>query len=156
MLHSSFFFSFFYFFKYFLLVTFEDRPKVFFYYSNHHLFVYFYISPQVTYDVTISNNSLLEIHSHEERLNIVNILWKKTNDFLILIENGSLEGYVTLMEARNMILAKGDSDSELREEWKDGHVGHVFAPVGITPPVTQYHTNPESVWIVECDCRMVQ
>ncbi|XP_071815016.1 ribosome assembly protein METTL17, mitochondrial-like [Apostichopus japonicus] len=86
------------------------------------------VSPQVTYDVTISNNSLLEIHSHEERLNIVNILWKKTNDFLILIENGSLEGYVTLMEARNMILAKGDSDSELREEWKDGHLGHVFAP----------------------------
>lgn len=82
------------------------------------------VSPEIKYDVTVSNHSLLEIKSHEERLKIVNILWKKTKDFLILIENGTLEGYFSLMEVRNMILAKGQEE----EEGSDYDVGHVFAP----------------------------
>ncbi|KAJ8041992.1 Methyltransferase-like protein 17, mitochondrial [Holothuria leucospilota] len=86
------------------------------------------VSPKTTFDITISNNSLLEIQSHEERMKLLDILWNKTKDFLILIENGSLEGYYTLMEARNMILAKGQNEVSFNPEWCKGEEGYVFAP----------------------------
>lgn len=62
-------------------------------------------------------------------MKLLDILWNKTKDFLILIENGSLEGYYTLMEARNMILAKGQNEGSFDQEWCKGEEGHVFAPV---------------------------
>ncbi|XP_022091898.1 methyltransferase-like protein 17, mitochondrial isoform X2 [Acanthaster planci] len=101
------------------------------------------------YDLTISAYSLLELPSRTDRLNTLRTLWRKTDQFLILIECGTNEGYKTIMEARDFILndiqkeeernllkrrvAEGVTREVAREEvglveHSTTLAGHVFAP----------------------------
>ncbi|XP_060677342.1 methyltransferase-like protein 17, mitochondrial [Hemiscyllium ocellatum] len=90
---------------------------------------YLPVSPKVSYDLVISAYSLSELPSLADRLCAVETLWRKTDSFLVLIENGTREGHQILMEAREAVLkAKGEESS-----------GHVFAPCphdGVCPKLT--------------------
>ncbi|XP_014310186.1 methyltransferase-like protein 17, mitochondrial isoform X2 [Myotis lucifugus] len=80
------------------------------------------VSPKVQFNVVVSAFSLSELPSKADRAEIVQTLWRKTSDFLILVENGTKAGHCLLMEARDLVL-KGKEKSPL-----DPRPGFVFAP----------------------------
>ncbi|XP_054986741.1 methyltransferase-like protein 17, mitochondrial isoform X2 [Sorex araneus] len=80
------------------------------------------VSPKVQFDVVISAFSLSELPSKAHRTEVVQTLWRKTNRFLILLENGTKAGHRLLMDARDLVL-KGKEKCPL-----DPRPGFVFAP----------------------------
>ncbi|XP_071481490.1 ribosome assembly protein METTL17, mitochondrial-like [Diadema antillarum] len=111
--------------------------------------VYFrYFTPvalRTKYSVTLSAYSLLELPSLNDRINTVRNLWRKTSDYMVLIESGNYESYLALMEVRDAILQEecGEPEGDLREEKstdlqqpiqdrliqdEEPVGGHVFAP----------------------------
>ncbi|GIY26328.1 methyltransferase-like protein 17, mitochondrial [Caerostris darwini] len=61
-------------------------------------------SENIKYDVVVSAFSLLDLPSVSERLRVIDTLWRKTNDILVIIEYGNLSGYYSVMDARDYIL----------------------------------------------------
>ncbi|XP_072013959.1 ribosome assembly protein METTL17, mitochondrial-like [Amphiura filiformis] len=96
------------------------------------------IGSRVTFDLTVSAYALLELPNKQERLKTIENLWNKTDQFLVLIENGTFEGFLALMEARDFVMAQRekeqsvDGEDRLQEERNtlglNTQVGHVFAP----------------------------
>eukprot|EP00057_Strongylocentrotus_purpuratus_P032665 XP_788426.2 PREDICTED: methyltransferase-like protein 17, mitochondrial [Strongylocentrotus purpuratus] len=100
------------------------------------------VSLRARYSMTVSAYSLLELPSFQDRVKSVRSLWRLTDDYLVLIENGSYESYLALMEARDAILMESQDqseDSSNAEELEnrfpdrlkpqiDRQGGHVFAP----------------------------
>ncbi|KAM7158853.1 ribosome assembly protein METTL17, mitochondrial isoform 2-T2 [Molossus nigricans] len=80
------------------------------------------VSPKVQFNVVVSAFSLSELPSKADRAEVVQTLWRKTSDFLILVENGTKAGHCLLMEARDLVL-QGKEKSPL-----DPRPGFVFAP----------------------------
>ncbi|CAK6432454.1 unnamed protein product [Pipistrellus nathusii] len=80
------------------------------------------VSPKIQFNVVVSAFSLSELPSRADRTEVVQTLWRKTSDFLILVENGTKAGHCLLMEARDLVL-KGKEKSPL-----DPRPGFVFAP----------------------------
>uniref|UniRef100_A0A9J7XI30 Ribosome assembly protein METTL17, mitochondrial n=1 Tax=Cyprinus carpio carpio TaxID=630221 RepID=A0A9J7XI30_CYPCA len=62
------------------------------------------VSPKVQFDLVIAAFSLSELATLDERLNVIFTLWRKTNSYLVLVENGTKDGHQILMEARDTIL----------------------------------------------------
>ncbi|XP_077982461.1 ribosome assembly protein METTL17, mitochondrial-like [Glandiceps talaboti] len=62
------------------------------------------VSPTNKYDIVVSAYTLMELPSLQERINTLCTLWKKTEHYLIIIENGTNEGFKIILEARNLIL----------------------------------------------------
>lgn len=94
-------------------------------------------STKVKYDLIISAFTLLELPSRDLRANVIENLWHKTNDLLVLIERGNRGGFATLNEARNFILDLSGHDvtkkinftAETRPIFKHTVPScHVFAP----------------------------
>ncbi|XP_076983423.1 ribosome assembly protein METTL17, mitochondrial isoform X2 [Tamandua tetradactyla] len=83
---------------------------------------YLPVSPKVQFDVVVSAFSLSELPSKAERTEVIQNLWRKTSNFLILLENGTKAGHRLLMDARDLVL-KGKEKSPL-----DPQPGFVFAP----------------------------
>ncbi|XP_072126198.1 ribosome assembly protein METTL17, mitochondrial isoform X3 [Mobula birostris] len=75
------------------------------------------VSPKVKFDLVVSAYSLSELPTCADRCRVLETLWRKTQGFLVLIENGTRDGHQILMEARNLVLT---ADVE--------PFGHVFAP----------------------------
>ncbi|XP_051984445.1 methyltransferase-like protein 17, mitochondrial [Xyrauchen texanus] len=67
------------------------------------------VSPKVQFDLVIAAFSLSELATLNERINVIFTLWRKTNFYLVLVENGTKEGHQILMEARDTIL-KGEEE----------------------------------------------
>uniref|UniRef100_A0A8C8SZS8 Ribosome assembly protein METTL17, mitochondrial n=1 Tax=Pelusios castaneus TaxID=367368 RepID=A0A8C8SZS8_9SAUR len=80
------------------------------------------VSPKVQFDLVVSAFSLNELSSLAERRETIQTLWRKTDGFLVLVENGTKEGHQMLMEAREIILRGDDKVSH------DPRKAHVFAP----------------------------
>ncbi|XP_067325903.1 ribosome assembly protein METTL17, mitochondrial isoform X1 [Anolis sagrei] len=80
------------------------------------------VSPKVKFDLVVSAYSLNELSSYSERVETVRTLWRKTDGFLVLVENGTKEGHQILMEARDVILKGTDKVVH------DPREPHVFAP----------------------------
>ncbi|XP_006883346.1 PREDICTED: methyltransferase-like protein 17, mitochondrial [Elephantulus edwardii] len=80
------------------------------------------VSPKVQFDLVVSAFSLSELPSKADRSEVIQTLWRKTSNFLILIENGTKAGHRLLMDARDLVL-KGKEKSPL-----DPRPGFVFAP----------------------------
>ncbi|XP_051778282.1 methyltransferase-like protein 17, mitochondrial isoform X1 [Erpetoichthys calabaricus] len=82
------------------------------------------VSPKVQFDLVVSAFSLIELPSASDRITTIQTLWRKTQSFLVLIENGTKEGHQVLMEARNTILKLQEEDELTKEHWDVS----VFAP----------------------------
>ncbi|KFD53044.1 hypothetical protein D918_05049 [Trichuris suis] len=72
------------------------------------------------YDLVFSAYSLMECPEAEQRLYVVENLWRKTSNFLIIVENGSKAGHRLILEARDHLL-KMTKKSECVENF-------IFAP----------------------------
>ncbi|KAI1901240.1 hypothetical protein AGOR_G00032260 [Albula goreensis] len=66
------------------------------------------VTPKVQFDLVVSAFSLSELPSQKERKDTVRALWRKTNSYLVLVENGTKDGHQILMEARDALLMEED------------------------------------------------
>uniref|UniRef100_A0A3B3ZNF3 Ribosome assembly protein METTL17, mitochondrial n=1 Tax=Periophthalmus magnuspinnatus TaxID=409849 RepID=A0A3B3ZNF3_9GOBI len=62
------------------------------------------VSPKVQFDLVVSAFTLSELPRAVDREDAVFTLWRKTNRYLVLVENGTKEGHQILMEARDTLL----------------------------------------------------
>nr|XP_004672409.3 methyltransferase-like protein 17, mitochondrial isoform X1 [Jaculus jaculus] len=62
------------------------------------------VSPKVQFDVVVSAFALSELPSKADCTEVLKTLWRKTNHFLVLVENGTKAGHRLLMDARDLIL----------------------------------------------------
>lgn len=59
---------------------------------------------QIKYDLVVSAFSLLDILDAKNRIHVIENLWHKTQDMLVVVEHGSRAGFAAVLEARNFIL----------------------------------------------------
>lgn len=67
-------------------------------------------SDRVKYDMVVSAFSLLELPNAELRASVIENLWHKTKDLLVLVERGNKGGFDMINEARSLILDLNDYD----------------------------------------------
>lgn len=60
--------------------------------------------------MVVSSFTLMELPNQRSRVQVVENLWNKTQDLLILVETGSVAGFATILEARNLILSLNGYD----------------------------------------------
>lgn len=82
------------------------------------------MSSTLKYDVVVSSRSLFELPDMASRLRTIDILWRKTSKYLILVEAGTNAGYRLVQEARDYVLEVAQRSQEEREYLE----GHVFSP----------------------------
>lgn len=76
-------------------------------------------SSDLKYSIVLSAYSLFELPSMKARLETIQKLWNKTEDYLIIVEHGSNAGFQVVNEAREYVLnLKADKD----------RVGYAFSP----------------------------
>lgn len=80
------------------------------------------VSPKVQFDLVVSAFTLSELPGVKDREDAVFTLWRKTNSYLVLVENGTKEGHQMLMEARDTLLKKQE------KVVYDSRPASVFAP----------------------------
>ncbi|XP_066277200.1 ribosome assembly protein METTL17, mitochondrial-like [Branchiostoma lanceolatum] len=74
-------------------------------------------NPNVKHDLVVCAYSLSEQPSAVQRMRVLRRLWRKTSQFLVVLENGTNEGYKMVMEARDLVLSgKADSKGTLTED----------------------------------------
>ncbi|XP_035217657.1 methyltransferase-like protein 17, mitochondrial [Stegodyphus dumicola] len=61
-------------------------------------------SETIKYDLVVSAFSLMDLPSLKDRMEIIDTLWRKTNDFLVIIEYGNNAGFLSVLDARDYIL----------------------------------------------------
>ncbi|XP_018400362.1 PREDICTED: methyltransferase-like protein 17, mitochondrial [Cyphomyrmex costatus] len=84
---------------------------------------YFPISMNRTYDIVVSAYSLFELSGMESRIETLLKLWLKTNNYLIIVEEGTNAGFKLVNEARDFILKYTNSKRR-----HDIQFAHVFSP----------------------------
>ncbi|XP_042562085.1 methyltransferase-like protein 17, mitochondrial [Clupea harengus] len=80
------------------------------------------VSPKVQSDLVVGAFALSELGSSKERQDGALTLWRKTGSYLVLVENGTMDGHSILMEARDTILKNED------KVVYDHRMPSVFAP----------------------------
>ena len=60
--------------------------------------------------MVVSAFTLMELPNQRSRVQVVENLWNKTQDLLVLVERGSPHGFATILEARNLILTLNGYD----------------------------------------------
>ncbi|XP_034255031.1 methyltransferase-like protein 17, mitochondrial isoform X2 [Thrips palmi] len=80
------------------------------------------VSSDRTYDITLSSFTLLELPSFKDRMEAVSTLWAKTENYLVIVEDGTNAGYQAVIEARNLITHMESNKSS------KGVGAHVVAP----------------------------
>ncbi|KAM4727597.1 ribosome assembly protein METTL17, mitochondrial isoform 2-T2 [Anableps anableps] len=80
------------------------------------------VSPKVQFDLVVAAFTLSELPNVNDREEAVTTLWRKTNSYLLLVENGTKEGHQMLMEARDSLLKKQE------KVLHDPRPASVFAP----------------------------
>lgn len=96
---------------------------------------------QIKYDMVVSSYTLMELPNQRSRVQVIENLWNKTQDLLVLIETGSPEGFATILEARNLILTLNGYDvtksyyidpsqvSVVNYDPESAPTAHIMAPV---------------------------
>ncbi|KAL6425596.1 hypothetical protein ACFW04_009619 [Cataglyphis niger] len=84
---------------------------------------FFPASMNPTYDIVMSAYSLFELPSQQFRLETILKLWKKTEKYLIIVEEGTNAGFTLVNEARDFILRYANSKYR-----KESQFVHVFSP----------------------------
>ncbi|KAL5466749.1 hypothetical protein EMCRGX_G030898 [Ephydatia muelleri] len=95
---------------------------------------YLPVSGKVKYDMVVAAYTLGEIPTIRWRKISLASLWRKTRDFLVLVEPGTWSGYYNILEARDFLLNSPTwADPEYLQDTSDGdgttlQGGHIFAP----------------------------
>lgn len=76
-------------------------------------------STELKYSIVLSAYSLFELPDMKSRLETIQKLWNKTEDYLIIIEQGSNAGFQVVNEAREFVLNLPDNTS---------NKGYAFSP----------------------------
>ncbi|KAJ8705730.1 hypothetical protein PYW08_012776 [Mythimna loreyi] len=76
-------------------------------------------STDMKYSIVLSAYSLFELPSMQSRLETIQKLWNKTEDYLIIVEHGSNAGFRVVNEAREFVL---NLDGKKRQQ------GYAFSP----------------------------
>lgn len=77
------------------------------------------------YDLVLSSRTLFELPDMASRLRTIDILWRKTSGYLIIVEAGTKAGYRLVLEARDYVL---ELSRRAYEEGESNPQGYVFAP----------------------------
>lgn len=77
------------------------------------------------YDLVLSSRSLFELPDMASRLRTIDVLWRKTSGYLIIVEAGTNEGYRLVLEARDYVL---ELSRRAYEEGESNPQGYVFSP----------------------------
>lgn len=80
------------------------------------------------FGIVVSSFGLLEESSYELRLELLDNLWSRTSDYLVLIEIGNKHGFRAITEARNYLLYGTGSLRKVKNIQKSFEDRHVFAP----------------------------
>lgn len=64
-------------------------------------------STKSKFDMVVAAFTLLELPNSEMRAHVIENLWNKTNDLLVIIERGNLGGFSAINEARHLVLDLG-------------------------------------------------
>ncbi|XP_028392721.1 methyltransferase-like protein 17, mitochondrial [Dendronephthya gigantea] len=92
---------------------------------------YLPVTDKVTYDIVLASYSLSEIPFSRTRLEFLESLWRKTNQFLVIVEKGNNEGFDIVLQARDLVAGKQIENPATDEHyWTDGYddQGFVFSP----------------------------
>ncbi|ELT98981.1 hypothetical protein CAPTEDRAFT_125496 [Capitella teleta] len=78
-----------------------------------------------TYDIVICAFTLFEMPSQNERLKLLLNLWRKTDCYLVIVEQGTNAAFQLINEARQFIL---ENSEMLSADERQSLKGHVFSP----------------------------
>ncbi|ESO82680.1 hypothetical protein LOTGIDRAFT_229745 [Lottia gigantea] len=70
------------------------------------------------FDLVISTYTLMEIKSEQERAKLIESLWNRTENYLVIVEKGSYSGFALIHETRQHLLKLS----------KQSKKGHIFSP----------------------------
>lgn len=91
--------------------------------------------------MVVSSYTLMELPSQRSRVQVIENLWNKTQDLLVLVERGTVSGFATILEARNLILTLNGYDvtksyyndpsqaSVVNYNPENAPTAHIMAPV---------------------------
>uniref|UniRef100_A0A0C9R8C4 METTL17_1 protein n=1 Tax=Fopius arisanus TaxID=64838 RepID=A0A0C9R8C4_9HYME len=82
------------------------------------------VTPLPRFDIVVSAFTLFELPDRKSRLQAILALWRKTENYLVLVEQGTHAGFKIINEARDLILHLIESSSK-RE---DDPQGYIFSP----------------------------
>ncbi|KAI1286951.1 Methyltransferase-like protein 17, mitochondrial [Halotydeus destructor] len=68
------------------------------------------VTHSIKYDMVVSAFSLLDLPTENSRINVIENLWNKTQDMLVIVEHGNRDGFKAVLEARNFVLEKEGYD----------------------------------------------
>lgn len=71
---------------------------------------YLPVSHHVHYDMVVAAHSLLDQPNEQMRINVIENLWHKTRDMLVIVEHGTTHGFQCVLQARDLILSLGGSE----------------------------------------------
>jgi len=94
-------------------------------------------SSNLKYDVVLSSNTLLELPSAVDRLNVIHNLWSRVEPggCFVLVEMGTNAGFTIISEARDYI----NQLNELVHNEESGcDIGHILAPCPHESPCPRY------------------
>ncbi|KYN27309.1 hypothetical protein ALC57_03653 [Trachymyrmex cornetzi] len=84
---------------------------------------YFPISTNRTYDIVVSAYTLFELPGLESRIDTILKLWANTNNYLIIVEEGTNAGFKVVNEVRDFVLKYANSKRR-----RESQFAHVFSP----------------------------
>ncbi|CAD5206122.1 unnamed protein product [Bursaphelenchus okinawaensis] len=64
-------------------------------------------STKQKYDIVVAQRVLPEVPSFKSRIDLISLLWSRTNKYLVLIESSLLDSFTALMEMRDFLLLSG-------------------------------------------------
>lgn len=83
---------------------------------NVHMRQFVSPSPNVKHDLVVSAYTLCEFPDQASRLKILETLWSKTRDMLVLVEDGSPDAFQFMLQARDFIIQLSDWEEKARRE----------------------------------------
>lgn len=99
-------------------------------------------SDDVKFDLVVSAFSLLELPGQYDRLKAIDTLWRKTKEFLIVIEYGNIAGFSSVIDARDYILKVENDSSPEFDFYSSG--AHVISPCPHDLPCPKFQEKPSS------------
>ncbi|KAL2728796.1 hypothetical protein V1478_006428 [Vespula squamosa] len=96
--------------------------------------------PVPTYDIVISSFSLLELPDIKTRFNVIQKLWAKAQNYLVIIEDGTNAGFSAVNEARDIVLYNVFKSHD-KSNNNDNNCAHVLAPCPHDIKCPRYYTD---------------